>query len=110
MSSSARLRFTSVIAALLVALGLLASSASAGKPQNAGLGHAHSAAGQGSSAAGKHSAAGKRALTVMTQNLYLGSSLAPALTATDAGSFVAAVAQIYATVQYTNFPARAEAI
>jgi endonuclease/exonuclease/phosphatase family metal-dependent hydrolase len=46
----------------------------------------------------------------MTQNLYLGSSLAPALTATDQASFVAAVAQIYGTVLYTNFPARAEAI
>lgn len=56
------------------------------------------------------SAEGKRNLTVMTQNLYLGSSLTPALTAGDAPGFVAAVAQIYATVQYTNFPARAEAI
>ena len=46
----------------------------------------------------------------MTQNLYLGSSLAPALTATSPTAFVAAVAQIYTTVQYTNFPARAEAI
>ena len=54
--------------------------------------------------------AGKRDLTVMTQNLYLGSSLTPALTATDSASFVAAVAQIYATVEYTNFPVRAEAI
>ena len=49
-------------------------------------------------------------LRVMTQNLYLGSSLAPALTATSPTAFVAAVAQIYTTVQYTDFPARAEAI
>ena len=49
-------------------------------------------------------------LRVMTQNLYLGSSLAPALTATSPTAFVAAVAQIYSTVQYTDFPARAEAI
>ena len=49
-------------------------------------------------------------LVVMTQNLYLGSSLTPALAATSPGEFVAAVAQIYATVQYTDFPARAEAI
>jgi endonuclease/exonuclease/phosphatase family metal-dependent hydrolase len=49
-------------------------------------------------------------LRVMTQNLYLGSSLVPALTATSPAAFVAAVAQIYATVQYTDFPARAEAI
>jgi hypothetical protein len=43
-------------------------------------------------------------LRVMTQNLYLGSSLAPALTATSPTAFVAAVAQIYSTVQYTDFP------
>jgi endonuclease/exonuclease/phosphatase family metal-dependent hydrolase len=52
----------------------------------------------------------KRDLTVMTQNLYLGSSLGPALEAKTPEEFVAAVAQIYATVQYTNFPQRAEAI
>ena len=50
------------------------------------------------------------ALVVMTQNLYLGSSLTPALTAATPEEFVGAVAQIYATVQYTDFPARAEAI
>jgi endonuclease/exonuclease/phosphatase family metal-dependent hydrolase len=49
-------------------------------------------------------------LVVMTQNLYLGSSLTPALGASTSAEFVAAVAQIYATVQYTDFPARAEAI
>jgi endonuclease/exonuclease/phosphatase family metal-dependent hydrolase len=54
---------------------------------------------------------GKRELNVMTQNLYLGSSLGPALSAgEDPVAFVKAVAQIYATVQYTNFPVRAEAI
>jgi len=51
-----------------------------------------------------------RDLNVMTQNLYLGSSLAPALEAKTPTAFVEAVARIYATVQYTNFPARAEAI
>ncbi len=51
-----------------------------------------------------------RELNVMTQNLYLGSSLAPALEAKSPGEFVEAVARIYATVQYTDFPARAEAI
>jgi endonuclease/exonuclease/phosphatase family metal-dependent hydrolase len=56
------------------------------------------------------SAKGKRDLTVMTQNLYLGSSLAPALEATTPEGFIEGVARIYATVQYTNFPARAEAI
>jgi endonuclease/exonuclease/phosphatase family metal-dependent hydrolase len=90
MTTLHRLRIVAVVAVCLVALGVLASSASAGKPDKGGR--------------------GKRDLTVMTQNLYLGSSLEPALTATDPASFVAAVAQIYATVQYTNFPARAEAI
>jgi len=52
----------------------------------------------------------KRHLKVMTQNLYLGSSLGPALEAKTPQEFIEAVAQIYATVQYTNFPARAEAI
>ena len=46
----------------------------------------------------------------MTQNLYLGSSLTPALTATTPEGFVAAVAQIYGTAVFTNFPRRAEAI
>lgn len=55
---------------------------------------------------GKH----KRDLTVMTRNLYLGSSLGPALEAGTPEEFVAAVARIYATVQYTNFPQRAGAI
>lgn len=51
-----------------------------------------------------------RGLVVMTQNIYLGSSLTPALAASTPQGFVEAVARIYATVQYTNFPARAEAI
>jgi endonuclease/exonuclease/phosphatase family metal-dependent hydrolase len=59
---------------------------------------------------GGHHGNDGRDLTVMTQNLYLGSSLGPALEAKTAEEFVAAVAQIYATVQYTNFPQRAEAI
>jgi endonuclease/exonuclease/phosphatase family metal-dependent hydrolase len=59
---------------------------------------------------GKGHGHGKRDLTVMTQNLYLGSSLGPALEATTPEAFVEAVARIYATVQYTNFPQRAEAI
>ncbi len=100
-----RLRFAAVVAVLVVWAGLLASSASASSPQlTPAVGAAHAVAGS------QASAGGKRDLNVMTQNLYLGSSLAPALTATDQASFVAAVAQIYATVQYTNFPARAEAI
>jgi endonuclease/exonuclease/phosphatase family metal-dependent hydrolase len=59
---------------------------------------------------GKGHGHGKRELTVMTQNMYLGSSLNPALEAKTPEAFVEAVARIYATVQYTNFPQRAEAI
>jgi hypothetical protein len=59
---------------------------------------------------GKDHGHGKRELTVMTQNLYLGSSLGPALEAATPEAFVEGVARIYATVQYTNFPQRAEAI
>jgi endonuclease/exonuclease/phosphatase family metal-dependent hydrolase len=103
MISLHRLRFAAVMAVLLVALGVLSASASA-KPAGPAVGDAQAVAGPGSSGPGK------RDLTVMTQNLYLGSSLTPALTATDAASFVAAVAQIYGTVLYTNFPSRANAI
>src|SRR5262245_36456676 len=102
MSILHRLRFAAVLAALLVTLGLLAASASADKP-NVAVGAARAAAPGGSGP-------GKRDMTVMTQNLYLGSSLTPALTATDPTAFLEAVAQIYATVQFTNFPARAQAI
>ena len=45
---------------------------------------------------------------VMTRNLYLGASLTPALTATDTPSFLGAVAKIYGTAQFTDFPTRAE--
>ena len=47
---------------------------------------------------------------VMTRNLYLGASLTPALTATDTPSFLGAVAKIYGTAQFTDFPTRAEAL
>lgn len=57
-----------------------------------------------------HHGKDKRELGVLTQNLYLGSSLAPALEAATPEGFVEAVARIYATVQYTDFPARSEAI
>jgi endonuclease/exonuclease/phosphatase family metal-dependent hydrolase len=50
---------------------------------------------------------GDRDVKVMTQNLYLGSSLAPAL---PPNNFIAGVAQIYQTVQDTDFPTRAKAI
>jgi endonuclease/exonuclease/phosphatase family metal-dependent hydrolase len=51
-----------------------------------------------------------RELTVMTQNLYLGSSLQPAIEATTPAQFVAAVAAIYGTMLFTDFPKRAGAI
>jgi len=60
--------------------------------------------------AGVAQAKDKRKLVVMTQNLYLGSSLAPALAANTEAEFIAAVAVIYATVQSTDFPTRVEAI
>ena len=52
----------------------------------------------------------KREMVVMTQNLYLGSSLNAALGATTPQEFIIAVATIYGTVIFTDFPARAEAI
>jgi endonuclease/exonuclease/phosphatase family metal-dependent hydrolase len=98
-----------VIAAALV-FALLPSMVSA---HGHGHGYGHSKAvhhgNDGHHGHGRHDK-GKRDLTVMTQNLYLGSSLGPALEAKTQEEFVAAVARIYATVQYTNFPQRAEAI
>jgi endonuclease/exonuclease/phosphatase family metal-dependent hydrolase len=55
-------------------------------------------------------AGGTRELKVMTENLYLGSSLAPAISATTPDGLVGAVAVIYGTVVQTNFPVRAAAI
>jgi endonuclease/exonuclease/phosphatase family metal-dependent hydrolase len=55
-------------------------------------------------------AGGTREVTVMTRNLYLGASLAPALAARTEEQVVLAAAQIYGTMLFTNFPARAAAI
>jgi endonuclease/exonuclease/phosphatase family metal-dependent hydrolase len=52
----------------------------------------------------------KRELTVMTQNLYLGSDLAPAINAANPVEFLVGVATIYGTVQFTDFPDRAKTI
>lgn len=49
-------------------------------------------------------------LTVMTRNLYLGSSLAPAIGAGSPEELVAAVAKIYGTSVFTDFPTRAGAL
>lgn len=98
-----------VVLAAALAFALLPAMASANS--NKGRGHHTGHADHGHHGKGHgHHGHGKRDLTVMTQNLYLGSSLGPALAATTPEGFVAAVAQIYATVQYTNFPQRAEAI
>jgi endonuclease/exonuclease/phosphatase family metal-dependent hydrolase len=62
-------------------------------------------------AVGAGGGAGRRDVTVMTQNLYLGSSLDAALVPDITGpEFVAAVAKIYGTVLVTNFPLRAQTI
>lgn len=49
-------------------------------------------------------------LTVMTSNLYLGSSLQPAIEAENAEEFLIAVATIYGTAVVTDFPSRAQTI
>lgn len=66
--------------------------------------------GAGGAAALEPSMKEKRQLTVMTQNLYLGSGLDSAITARDGGEFVTAVANIYGTALATNFPRRAQVI
>ena len=55
-------------------------------------------------------AGNKRELRVMTRNLYLGASLNAAIGASTPTAFVVAVATIYSTVQFTDFPPRANAI
>lgn len=63
--------------------------------------------------AGTAEARPARDLTFMSYNLYLGSSLDPALDVADLppaeqpAAFVAAVAQIYGTAVFTDFPTRA---
>ncbi|MEV4430482.1 endonuclease/exonuclease/phosphatase family protein [Streptomyces sp. R-07] len=47
---------------------------------------------------------------VMTRNVYLGADLAPVVAATGPQALVAAVTAVYANVQATNFPERAEAL
>lgn len=49
-------------------------------------------------------------VTVMTQNLYTGAELTPLFSATSLPELAGAVSQIWATVQSTDFPARAEAL
>jgi hypothetical protein len=54
-----------------------------------------------------------RTLTVMTQNLYLGADLTPAIAAIQSGDpnqIPPAVSQVWANVQATDFPTRARAL
>ncbi len=49
-------------------------------------------------------------LTVMTRNLYLGSDLSPATSATTPFGFLSGVATIYGRMLFTDFPTRAGAL
>jgi hypothetical protein len=53
---------------------------------------------------------GPRPLRVMTQNLYLGASLTPALQATTTSGFLAAVAGTYRSSRDNDFSVRAAAV
>ncbi len=55
-------------------------------------------------------AKGRRPITVMTRNLYLGANLDPAIGATSIPQLLGATAHIYSVVQQTNFPERAQAL
>lgn len=96
-----------LVAALIFALLPLAGAGAHGR---GGSGHGHHGKAHHHGKGHGDGGHGKRKLTVMTRNLYLGSSLGPALEAATPQAFVEGVARIYATVQYTNFPQRAEAI
>lgn len=54
--------------------------------------------------------AAERELTVMTRNLYLGTSLGPIFEAGDLATLQAALATRWLEVQATNFPLRAQAL
>lgn len=95
MHRTHRLLVVPAVAALVA--GLLA----AGGPAGAGSGRPDHGP--------KHRPPGPN-LVVMTQNLYLGSSLDAALAAQTGPEFVAATAQIYGTAVASDFPRRAEAI
>lgn len=63
-------------------------------------------------AADAHPGSGRaqRDLTVATYNLYLGADLAPLFAAQTPPQFSAAVAAVYAQMERTDFPRRAEAV
>jgi hypothetical protein len=56
------------------------------------------------------SEAAPRPVKVMTRNLYLGADLTPSIASTSVPEFLAANASIFATVQRTDFPARARVL
>lgn len=56
------------------------------------------------------SAVGERAINVMSRNLYLGASLDPVLAITNPNEVPFAIAQTWAKIVASNFPARAEAL
>jgi endonuclease/exonuclease/phosphatase family metal-dependent hydrolase len=95
MSFSTRARLALAAAAALVLAGLAPGAVQAADPSSP-------------DAAARPAKA--RTIKVMTQNLYLGSSLDPALEAVGGAEFVQAVAEIYATSVLTDFPKRAKAI
>lgn len=99
-------RLSGAVLATALAAALLtpgAAPAGASRGQEPGRGHQH-----------RHGHGDE--LTFMTYNLYLGSSLDPALEvgqlppAQQPAAFVAAVAQIYGTAVFTDFPTRARAV
>jgi endonuclease/exonuclease/phosphatase family metal-dependent hydrolase len=65
-------------------------------------------AGLSADAAKSKDVGGKREVTVMTQNLYLGASLDPILEADSALALLFAVEEVWQAAQDTDFPERAE--
>src|SRR4051794_2666840 len=53
---------------------------------------------------------GSRRLKVLTRNLYVGSSFAPAINATSPQEFIQGVTTIWGNIRTNDFPARAEAV
>jgi endonuclease/exonuclease/phosphatase family metal-dependent hydrolase len=93
-----RARLRRLLLVVVAAVGLVAAGAVPAQAGGYDGRHGH----QGY---GKHAS-----LKVMTRNIYLGSDLNPALAATTPTEFVVATTQIWGTVQFTNFPARAAAL
>jgi endonuclease/exonuclease/phosphatase family metal-dependent hydrolase len=83
------LRCTHLLVALLAAVALVVPAANAAQP---------------------HPFRGDRQVTVMTQNLFLGTDLNPIFSAPNPPALFAAVGAGWTQVQSNDFPARAEAI